>query len=53
MGGQLSSDLLAAVVCDKMGWTLAEFYETPETFVQALLIKWQEDARKQNDDNKK
>lgn len=49
MGGQLSPDMLAVVVCDKMRWTFQEYQDQPEYFVRLLLTKWEEDAIKNKD----
>lgn len=43
VGGELSEELTATLLCDKLGWTYDEFLDTPVWFVKALLGKIQAD----------
>ena len=43
-GGKLSSDELAVVVCEKMGWTFEEYLDQPDWFMQFLILKWEAEA---------
>ena len=40
----LPSEIIAAIVCEKMCWTIQEYDAQPGWFVQTLLLKWAEDT---------
>lgn len=40
----LPSELLIAIVCEKMHWTYDEFLDQPDWFCKTLLLKWNEES---------
>lgn len=37
--------MIAALVCERMGWTYWDFEAAPDWFIDVLLLKWVEDTR--------
>ena len=44
--------MIAAIVCEKMGWTFDEFESQPVWFIDVLLMKWVEESNAQKENNK-
>lgn len=43
---ELTDEISAIIVCDKMGWTYDQYLSQPTWFVGALVAKWQQDGKK-------
>lgn len=44
--------MIAAIVCEKMGWTLQQYEDQPVFFIDTLLLKWVEETKHAKDQEK-
>ncbi len=36
---------MAALICEKMGWTYQQYMDQPVWFLKTLVLKWSEEAQ--------
>jgi hypothetical protein len=47
--GYVRGEMIAAVICEKMGWTYHDYVAQPNWFVQLLIEKLAIDAKKERE----
>ena len=46
--GDLTEEMIAAIVCKEYGWTYEQYQETPAEFIEIILLMFKAESDKNN-----